>query len=175
MAEAASWLGSLSTLWNGSKNDASLEAESDDTSSASNSTESSYGFVLDENYMIRARARDEMEDDVSDLFDSVDDNRSAYSFHSNKSTIMPKRKIKRTNSLPAIRFNTIKEGMHENEDYEALLRSKMSGLWFRIQEDAKREHISERPETEDDIALLDAFGSKQTLIRNIERISPWAS
>lgn len=160
---ASSWFETLSLVWDGSKDGASCGAESDETSCTSYSTESSDGFVLDEHYMIAANA-DESED-LSDIVDSVDDSSSCTSYSGN-SVRAPLREYRQDMSQPAPGgLDIIHE---ETEDYEAYLRSKMSGLWYRIQESASRESPSNEPSTEEDRRLLATYGQKKSLIKSID-------
>lgn len=169
IARAASWLDSLGSLWNGTKDEASCGNESEDTSGTSYTTESSEGFVIDENCMISARKTDD--DAISDLVDSVDDNLSFYSKCSEGSDrIQENDRIQSSEGI--IKLDAIQEVEEETEDHEAFLRSKMSILWYKLQENAKRECISEMPTSKEDANLLDTYGRKKSLIDSLERISP---
>jgi hypothetical protein len=148
MEAASSW---IESFWTGGS-ECSNSSPDDETSVTSYSTVSSYGFVLDDNYMIITRAN-AIDDDLSDIVDSVADNRSISSGED------PAR-VPSGRYRGACNLNAIKEE-EEPEEYEAYLRAKMSSLWLRIQEAADREDLSESPSSEEDTSLLKAYEKKK--------------
>ena len=160
--DAASWLG-LDAFFDDIENRS--KSTSATSSQTSCSSESSDGFVIDDNYLIIAHHGDSF-DGMSDIADSVADDSTAFSGISSLRSQSYYRKTRQRTSSSSLlsqdlrRLDAIEEEQEDAKQYEAYLRAKMFALWNRIQHDfSERDELdlSESPSTEEDIEMLKAF------------------
>ena len=146
MRRAGSWLGLDDSI--GASIAKGRDPSTGSSSATSYTTESSDGFVIDNNYVIGANQTDNF-DDISTMVDSmateVSQQRSLKSQRHSASSVL--------SLLDAVN----EEEEEDSAQYDAYLKAKMFSLWGRIQDEAGIKEHSETPTTESEAKLLDAF------------------